>query len=134
MCVCVFGLVCVCVCAPAAKTHSAMGPTADTRQAATLWDPMRTLYNTDMPDRLRLKGREGEWHEAIWRLDKDITLGELQACGEAMGRWKAPGEDGVPLECLVRLGDRLDGVVLDLLNDSRRQGDFPMDGAAALRG
>ena len=63
---------------------------------------------------------------------KNRTASELQACGEAMGRWMASGEDGMPLERFVRLGDKLDTVVLDLLNDAWREGEFPTDWRTAV--
>ena len=82
------------------------------RPAETLWD--------DTP--IKKANKQREWQEALQRLEADFTLGEVQACGEAMGRWKAPGEDGVPLECYVRLGDSIDRVVLVILNDAWRTG------------
>ena len=38
----------------------------------------------------------------------------------------------MPLECLVRLGDRLDLVVLDLLNEAWRKGEFPAEWRTAV--
>ena len=54
--------------------------------AATLWQPERTLYNQKLITDYRLTNSEQKaaWHAAVRELDSDITLGELQECGQEM--------------------------------------------------
>lgn len=64
-------------------------------------------------------------HHIKDELDKPIQLEELISCLKSMQNNKAPGPDGFPVDFYKRFSHQLAPLLLDMFNDSLRQGSLP---------